>query len=271
MSIYLTSDIHGCYNKLQVLLKKISFNPDYDSLWVAGDLVSRGQQSLEVLRFLKSLGTRVKIVLGNHDIRAILIYFGIKNFDKNDNLKVLFESHDSDVLIDWLRKQPLFIVDKKQKIIMVHAGVYPLWDINTVQNYSNIIEYYLSSENYIDFLKKIKHTSSCCLWKENMSYLEQIKFSINIFTRMRYCYLNKLLDMRYKCSPNELYNKTCLKPWFTFKNLIPKKYSIFFGHWASLPKKIISYNNNIISLDTGCCWGRELSIIRWNDKMWFRS
>ncbi|CAL4042251.1 Bis(5'-nucleosyl)-tetraphosphatase [symmetrical] [Buchnera aphidicola (Phyllaphis fagi)] len=270
MSIYLTSDIHGCYDKLQLLLKKVFFNPSYDNLWVAGDLVARGSNSLEVLRYLKSLGKRVKIVLGNHDIRTLLIYFGFKNFEKDDNLHELFEAHDADILMNWLRKKPLSIIDVKEKIIMIHAGIYPLWDINTMKNYSRSIEYFLSHDNYIKFLNNIQHTSTFIKWTKKNNYLDQLKFSMNVFTRMRYCYLDKRLNMKYKCNPSKISEIKFLKPWFSFKNLISRKYFIFFGHWASLPNKITSYNNNIIPLDTGCCWGRKLSMMRWDDKKWFR-
>jgi len=50
MSTYVIGDVHGCFDELKKLLKKISFNPSKDSIIFTGDLVNRGNQSLEVLK-----------------------------------------------------------------------------------------------------------------------------------------------------------------------------------------------------------------------------
>ncbi|MCO4759846.1 MAG: metallophosphoesterase, partial [Oceanospirillaceae bacterium] len=67
MSTYALGDIQGCFDQLLQLLERIEFSEN-DCLWIAGDLVNRGPKSLETLRFLKSLGSQVRIVLGNHDL-----------------------------------------------------------------------------------------------------------------------------------------------------------------------------------------------------------
>ena len=58
-----------------------------------------------------------------------------------------------------------------------------------------------------------------------------------------------------------------LKPWFDVPRLIPEDYTIVFGHWASLEGK--GTPDNIIGLDTGCCWGGGLTMLRWEDKQFF--
>ena len=67
MSIYAIGDIQGCYEALRALLVKIDFNPDKDQLWFVGDLVNRGSNNLETLRFIKNLGDNAISILGNHD------------------------------------------------------------------------------------------------------------------------------------------------------------------------------------------------------------
>ena len=51
MSHYVIGDVQGCFDELQLLCKKIKFNPNKDKLLFAGDYVNRGPKSLEVLDF----------------------------------------------------------------------------------------------------------------------------------------------------------------------------------------------------------------------------
>ena len=78
MAIYAIGDIQGCYDSFMKLLEKIEFDKTKDTLWLVGDLVNRGDKSLEVLKFLYSIKKNVISVLGNHDIRALASYFEIK-------------------------------------------------------------------------------------------------------------------------------------------------------------------------------------------------
>lgn len=73
MATYLIGDVHGCYRELRQLLNQVNFDANQDTLWLTGDLVARGPDSLEVLRFVKSLGSALKLVLGI----TICIYWGI--------------------------------------------------------------------------------------------------------------------------------------------------------------------------------------------------
>ncbi|XBC39859.1 MAG: symmetrical bis(5'-nucleosyl)-tetraphosphatase [Buchnera aphidicola (Chaetogeoica yunlongensis)] len=274
MSTYLVGDVHGCFNELISLLEKVSFNVGSDVLWLTGDLINRGPYSLEVLRLVISLGDSAKVVLGNHDLNLILLYKNIKKNKKlNTIMKNLLKSEDIHDLIYWLRRQPLLIVDQEKKIIMVHAGIYPFWSIKKSIYYSKKIEMILFNKNYDIFLNtlySINDIKRDDFYKySNLSRIKELKdlsFALKVFTRMRYCRPDKNLDMLCKKSPSK--DTLPLLPWFSINNESLNDYSVFFGHWASLEEDFLS--SNIISLDTGCCWGGTLSMFRLEDKTWFR-
>ena len=92
MATYLIGDVHGCYDELIALLHKVEFTPGKDTLWLTGDLVARGPGSLDVLRYVKSLGDSVRLVLGNHDLHLLAVFAGISRNKPKDRLTPLLEA-----------------------------------------------------------------------------------------------------------------------------------------------------------------------------------
>ena len=107
MALYAVGDLQGCLEPLQCLLQKVNFNPQIDRLWLVGDLVNRGPQSLETLRFLYGMRQSVTCVLGNHDLHLLAVAYNIERLKKADTLREIIEAPDCDQLIDWLRQQKL--------------------------------------------------------------------------------------------------------------------------------------------------------------------
>ena len=68
---YVISDIHGRYFDLLDLLEKINFT-EQDTLYVLGDLVDRGPDSLLVLADLQER-RNVNLLWGNHDFRMLTV------------------------------------------------------------------------------------------------------------------------------------------------------------------------------------------------------
>ncbi|PEI03763.1 diadenosine tetraphosphatase [Pantoea agglomerans] len=261
MSTYLIGDVHGCYDELRALLQQVDFNPEQDTLWLTGDLVARGPGSLDVLRFVKSLGDAVRLVLGNHDLHLLAVYAGISRNKPKDRLTPLLEADDADELINWLRRQPLLQVDDEKKLVMGHAGITPQWDIETAKKCAGEVEAVLASDSYPLFLDAM-YGDMPNNWSEDLTGLARLRFSTNALTRMRYCFPNGQLDMICKDAPESALPP--LKPWFTIEGPVAQDYTIVFGHWASLEGK--GTPEGIIGLDTGCCWGGTLTLLHWEDQ-----
>jgi bis(5'-nucleosyl)-tetraphosphatase (symmetrical) len=264
MSTYLIGDVHGCFDELQALLAQVSFNPQHDQLWLTGDLVARGPASLDVLRYIRSLGSAVRMVLGNHDLHLLAIYAGISRNKPKDHLNKLLSAPDADELINWLRRQPILQVDDEHQLIMAHAGISPQWDIDTVQKCAREVEAVLSSDSYPLFLDAM-YGDMPNNWSSELSGLARLRFTTNALTRMRYCFPNGQLDMICKDAPGSA--PAPLKPWFELPRLVDPNYTIMFGHWASLEGKGIP--TGFIGLDTGCCWGGVLTLLHWEEQRYF--
>ncbi|MBT0726148.1 bis(5'-nucleosyl)-tetraphosphatase (symmetrical) [Rosenbergiella australiborealis] len=264
MSTYLIGDIHGCYQEFCALLAQVNFDPAHDELWLTGDLVARGPDSLNVLRKVKSLGDSARIVLGNHDLHLLAVFAGISKNKTKDRLNPLLDAKDCDELINWLRRQPLLQIDHDKKIIMAHAGITPQWNLDTAQRCAKDIEAVLASDSY-PLLLDAMYGDMPNNWSENLTGLARLRFSTNALTRMRYCFPGGQLDMICKEKPDAA--TPPLKPWFDIPRQIPDGYTIVFGHWASLERK--GTPTQIIGLDTGCCWGGELTLLRWEDGRYF--
>ncbi|AMA64972.1 Bis(5'-nucleosyl)-tetraphosphatase, symmetrical [Candidatus Arsenophonus lipoptenae] len=265
MATYLIGDIHGCYRELRELLNKVNFKPQNDILWLTGDLVTRGPDSLKVLRYIKNLGSSVRMVLGNHDLNLISVYANISHHKPKEKLKKLIKANDFAELVFWLRNQPLLQVDNNKKIIMSHAGITPQWNLLIAEMCAKEVEKVLSSDIYHPLLMDFMYKDIPNSWSPNLSGLSRLCFSIQALTRMRYCLPDGQLNMMFKNKPEK--TPLPLKPWFSFPINIPAGYSIIFGHWASLEGK--GTPKMIYGLDTGCCWGGELTLLRWEDKQYF--
>ena len=126
MARYAIGDVQGCFVSLKCLLDRLSFDPQQDELWFAGDLVNRGPDSLECLRFIKGLGSSARVVLGNHDLHLLAIHARRDLPKRKDTLAQVLEAPDCLELMQWLKQQPLMVWDAEHDYVMVHdtGGYY---------------------------------------------------------------------------------------------------------------------------------------------------
>ena len=257
MAVWAIGDIQGCYDSLQKILKKIKFNILEDELWIAGDLVSRGDKSLEVLNYLYSIKESIKVVLGNHDIALISAYAQIKK--PHPSIIPILEAPNVKELIDWLRHQPFLHWDYRVGYAMAHAGISPQFDFGTAIEYASRIEKKLRGRNYKAWLRHM-HKKSSNRFNAKASSLDIEKYILSSFISMRFCKNDGTLNFKQKGEPtNYKVAKKGLKPWFacpTRKSMVMK---IVFGHWSTLG---FYHDSNVLALDTGCVWGRKLTAVR---------
>jgi len=257
MAVWAIGDIQGCFDSFQELLQKINFDPTVDTLWVAGDLVNRGDKSLETLNYLYSIRDSIKVVLGNHDIALIEAHAGIKK--SNETIQPILDAPNVDELIHWLRHQPFLHWDFRLGYCMAHAGISPQFDFGMARTYASRIEKKLQGRNYKAWLKHMKKKSSN-KFSAKAKPLDIEKYILNSFISMRFCEDDGRLDFKQKGTPTTLkVEYKGLKPWFACPSRRSTTLKIVFGHWSTLG---YYQDSNVLSLDTGCLWGRALTVAR---------
>ncbi|WP_414931869.1 bis(5'-nucleosyl)-tetraphosphatase (symmetrical) ApaH [Vibrio europaeus] len=262
MATYIVGDLQGCLDELLLLLDKVAFDSKRDSLWIAGDLVARGPKSLEVLRFVRSLGPSAKVVLGNHDLHLLAVSLGLFKVKNKDKTAPIFAADDKQQLLDWLRVQPLLA--EHDEFVMCHAGISPQWSLEQARQAAKEVETILRSERWAWLIENM-YSNQPDLWQDSLQDIERYRYIINAFTRMRFCNADSRLDMDCKLPPNENSNEN-LVPWFKVKNRVQLEKTVLFGHWAALEGYA---GEDVIGLDTGCVWGGHLTMLRWEDKQFF--
>ncbi len=257
MATYAIGDVQGCFEPLQRLLEKLRFDPANDTLWFAGDLVNRGPQSLESLRFVKSLGQSAITVLGNHDIHLLALYYGLRPRGKDPTLEQVLDAPDVEELIVWLQQQPLLHQSKSN--VLVHAGLHPHWTIETATTLAREVEAILHKLDGKDALAPL-YGPTDGEWASADKSEHRLRYAVNCFTRMRFCNQKAAPDFKYSCAPGEQPKK--LQPWFTIDNRPTETLSIIFGHWAALG---VHHQPGIFALDSGCVWGNALTALNLDD------
>ncbi len=258
MATYAVGDIQGCYYAFSDLLEKLAFNPNTDKLWLVGDLVNRGTGSLQVLRWCYQHQDIIRVVLGNHDLHTLVVAHGIKTARKGDTLQALLDAPDSDVLLTWLRHQPLMQVNGEYA--MVHAGLLPQWTIAQAQGYAWEVEAALQGNDYQTFFKHM-YGNQPTMWRDNIAGYDRLRIITNAFTRLRICSAEGEMEFSFKGEISDIPEDYV--PWFDAPHRKSADTTIICGHWSALGLDI---RQDICALDTGCLWGGALTAMRLEDR-----
>lgn len=258
MATYVVGDIQGCYDPLRRLLDSAAFDPAKDRLVAVGDLVNRGPQSLEVVRFLRSLGLAFGSVLGNHDLHFLALAHGTRKPRKKDTLNELLAAAELGEIIDWYRHMPLARIE--QGVLVVHAGVPPEWTLEQTLARAKEVETWLQGSDLRAFLEQC-FGDEPPLFEESLQGLARARTITNALTRMRFCTSNGRLDFTSKGTAAS--GPKDMLPWFSHPKRALASTPVAFGHWAMLLGKVNV--PNVFALDTACVWGYELTMLRLQD------
>lgn len=256
MSVHVVGDLQGCLTPLRQLLDRVAFDPAKDRLWLVGDLVNRGPDSLACLQFVRDLGDAAICVLGNHDLHLLAVHHGVSKPRKRDTLDGILASPDREALMDWLRSRPLMHHDADLGWTMVHAGLPPQWDLDTALTMAAEIQERLRGQDCVKLLKHM-YGNDPDQWNPRLKGWRRLRFGINCFTRMRYCTEDGRLDLDFKLAPGN--QPRHLMPWFSIPQRASRNLRIVVGHWSTLG---YGYTDGVLSLDTGCVWGRALTMVQ---------
>jgi bis(5'-nucleosyl)-tetraphosphatase (symmetrical) len=256
MAIYAIGDIQGCFQELQALLRKIEFQPDRDQLWFTGDLINRGPESLEVLRFVKQLDDRAVTVLGNHDLHCLAVAFGYGKLHDKDTLADILTAPDRDELLTWLCQRPVLHHDESLDVSLIHAGLPPQWDLAQARECASELEQVLRGENPMGYFANM-YGDGPYLWDEDLRGWDRLRFITNCLTRLRFVDARGQLCLSGKGPPGS--QPKGWVPWFQAPQRKSAGHKILFGHWSALG---LYLGDDVIGLDTGCLWGGALTALK---------
>lgn len=262
MATYVIGDLQGCYRSLQSLLDSIDFDSRRDRLWLVGDLVNRGPDSLAVLRFVKDLGDAAVTVLGNHDLHLLAVAEGFERLKRGDSLAEILDAPDRSALLDWLRSRPL--VHYEQDVLMVHAGLLPQWSAGEACALADEVTQVLRGADARAFFGQM-YGNQPDRWDPGLQGMDRLRVIVNAMTRLRLCTADGVMEFSHK--GRLLGVPRGFMPWFDVAHRASGDTRVVFGHWSALG---LVRRPNVLGLDTGCLWGRRLSAFRLEDRRIFQ-
>jgi bis(5'-nucleosyl)-tetraphosphatase (symmetrical) len=258
MAHYAIGDIQGCHTEFCELLSLIGFSTRDDRLWITGDLVNRGPDSLGVLREVQALGDAATTVLGNHDLHLLIVAAGHRRAHHDDTLAPILDAPERDELLGWLARQPLAVAE--DALLMVHAGVLPQWDAQRVLALAREVETALQGPESESFLR-VLYGDEPHAWREDLEGFDRLRAIVNALTRLRFCTADDRMEFREKRGAE--FAPPGFAAWFAHENRRTASSVVVCGHWSTLGLLLAP---NVLMLDSGCLWGGALTAIRLSDR-----
>lgn len=244
MAVYAVGDVHGRLDAFRRLLRDIRFDSTVDQVWLVGDLVNRGQESIEVIEFVRSLGNAAVTVLGNHDL-FLLAYAEAKiEARPTDTFPDCLQHPAANRALEWLRKRPLVAMSHRRDAVLVHAGLPHVWRPQYVIARARVIENRLAGNRarYRSTVSLILRSGVISLhdylrppWKWRTT--EEIAYCMNALVHLRHISWEGCFPIgRATLNALPAHEAPRFRPWYeTWEQRHGDRIrSIYFGHWASL-------------------------------------
>ncbi|MDK4530792.1 symmetrical bis(5'-nucleosyl)-tetraphosphatase [Kingella kingae] len=251
MAHYAIGDLQGCYTELSALLDTLQFNHGTDTLWLVGDVVNRGPQSLECLQFCWQHESSVQMVLGNHDLHLLALLYEQGKLKKGDTLDAILQHKHPKKIRDWLRQQPL--MRHNDTHVLVHAGLLPEWSVAQAQDLADEVAHEISHQHAKRFFEQM-YGNQPEFWSPELHGQDRLRYITNVMTRMRTLNADGSLNHAYKATYASIAPEQ--HAWFDAPNRQHTSHTIVFGHWSALG---LWHQNRVLGLDTGALWGGQLT------------
>jgi bis(5'-nucleosyl)-tetraphosphatase (symmetrical) len=259
MTTYAIGDLHGCHAEFVELLERLAFDPHHDHLWLVGDLVNRGPDSLACLREVMALGASAVTVLGNHDFHLLAVARGGAREQRKDTLADILAAPDRESLLDWLQARPLMVREdfgSRALTVMTHAGLLPQWSVDQAGALADEVQAILTGDSSGAFLEQL-YGNEPSLWRDDLDGIQRWRLIVNVFTRMRFIDGRGRLDFTGKEGLDSA--PSGFAPWFQYPRNDDVR--LVFGHWAALQGQPSASRVTVEALDTGCVWGGGLTAL----------
>lgn len=262
MSLYCIGDLQGCDAPFARLLQKIDFSPSRDTLYLLGDLVNRGPDSLAVLRRLQALGDAAQCLLGNHDLHLLALWQGMHAGGRHDTLMPVLQAPDREALMDWLRHRAMAL--HRHSWLMVHAGVLPQWSTAQTLALAGEVEQVLRGPELGIFLRAM-YGNTPAQWHDSLQGVDRLRVIVNALTRLRLCTSEGVMELVHTEGAGAA--PRGYLPWFAVPSRATLPTPMAFGHWSTLASEAQGVDgavlrHNTLPLDTGCVWGGCLTAAR---------
>jgi bis(5'-nucleosyl)-tetraphosphatase (symmetrical) len=143
---------------------------------------------------------------------------------------------------------------------MVHAGLLPQWSIAQALACAAEVETVLQGPDCDEFLKHM-FGNEPRRWSDDLAGYDRLRIIVNTMTRMRLATADGTLEFTHKREPGTA--PAGYLPWYDLPGRKSRGTNVIFGHWAALGLLV---REDVVCLDSGCVWGRSLSVLRLEDR-----
>ena len=98
-------------------------------------------------------------------------------------------------------------------------------------------------------------------WSDGLKGWDRLRVIVNAMTRLRVCDADGTMVLRFKGEPGEASDGWT--PWFDVPGRRSADHTVICGHWSALGLRL---RPDLLSLDSGCVWGRSLTAVRLDDR-----